>query len=349
MNDSIEIIKKVDVGYSDEKLERLSRVQVRFEAGIVPWATWESENSSFGKTFRGWARFPKILPLYISSDHGVHWGATCWPNEIENKYRTFLTWNKKKSDLMREKHGRNSHHVPHPWVFYRSKYFPELPKNRSGTLVFYAHSNDTGRPIYENIDKYMNDLKSLSEKYHPIVMCLSFHDINKGLHKELRKYKIPLVTAGTTNSQLFVDRFYSLLYQFKFASSSDIGSHTSYIIEAGIPFFLYGPYPQYKFTGSNAVEDGTQDLRDYGDEDDIQELDNFEKMLSFPQDEVTEEQIAIVSKYLGLNSEMTRFRIALILWRELFLHLGELITVYSKQTLKGISKITAFILSKEKS
>ena len=329
-------------GFSDEELEQLS-VSSLYEHGLSPWAAWESENSSFGKTFRKWACYPSVLPLCISSDHGVHWESRCWPNEVKNKYRTFFTWHKKKSGLMGKEHGKKSYHVPHPWVFYRRKYLPNTPANRRGTSVFYAHSNSTTTPLYENLDNYINDLKSLPEKFQPVVICLSFHDIQKGLHKELRKYGIPLVTAGTTASQKFVDRFYSLVYKFRFASSSNVGSHTFYIMEAGVPFFLFGPCPEYHIKGSAAVKDGKQDLRDYGDEDDILNLARFKELLSSPQDEVTPEQYALVTEYLGMDSKMTRLKASLILWRELFLHLDEVAWAYAKLFLRAASKVKSFI------
>ena len=318
------------------------------ESGRSPWAAWESENSSFGKTLREWANYPAVFPLYICSDHGVHWESRCWPNETESKYRTFFTWHKKKNELMRKKYGKDSYHVPHPWIFYRRKHFPNLPMHRSGTLVFFAHSNSTTTPVYEDLDKYINDLKSLPEKYQPVVICLSFHDIQKGFHKELRRYGIPLVTAGTTNSQKFVDRFYSLIYQFRFSSSPNVGSHTFYIIEAGVPFFLYGPYPEYHIKGSKFVKDGKQDLRDYGDEEDLLNFARLKELLFSPQDEVTPEQYALVSKYLGMDSKITRLKASLILWRELFLHANEVITAYAKLLRRAASKIKSLLSSRVK-
>lgn len=336
------------VGYSDEQLEMLCLPRSRFECGIAPWAAWESENSSFGKTFREWTNYPKLFPLYISSDHGVHWESRCWPNEINSRYSTFFTWNKKKNDLMRRIHNKKSYHVPHPWVSYRRKHFSTLPINRLGTLVFFPHSNTSTTPVYENLDEYIADLKSLPEKYQPVVMCLSFHDIDKKIHKKLRSYDIPLVTNGTTNSKNFIDRFYSLLYQFKYASSSNVGSHTFYILEAGIPFFLYGPYPKYHIKGSVAVKDGEQDLRDYGDEEDLREFSKFKQLLSSPEDKVTAEQHALMSKYLGLDSEITRLKASLILWRELFLHSSEVVTVYAKLAFRLMKKIKLLKLSRTK-
>lgn len=326
-------------GYSNEELERLGSVHGRFETGIAPWAAWESENSSFGKTFREWAFYPKIFPLYLSSDHGVHWESRCWPNETDSPFKTFFTWNKKKSNLLQKNFGKVSYHVPHPWIFYRKKHFSRIPSDRQGTLVFYAHSNDTTTPVYKDLDQYIGDLKALPDKYQPIVICLSVHDIKKGLHKDLRKYDVPLVTAGTTNSQNFVDRFYSLLYQFRFATSSNVGSHTFYILEAGIPFFLYGPHPEFQIKGSQFVQDGTQNLHDYGDDEDIAEFAKLKELLSSPVDEVTPQQYSSVSKYLGLDSEATRLRASLIVWAGLFWHLPELMATYQLLARKLISKI----------
>jgi len=326
------------LGYSDEELETLSKTSVKFESGIVPWATWESENSSFGKTFREWAHYPKIFPLFFSSDHGVHWESRCWPNEINSSYSTFFTWNEKKNDLMRRNHNKNSHHISHPWVNYRRKHFPVLPSDRSGTLVFFPHSNSTTTPVYRDLDKYIGDLKSLPEKYQPIVVCLLADDIEKGLHKSLRKYEVPLVTAGLLSSRNFVDRFYALLYQFKYASSSNIGSHTFYILEAGIPFFLYGPYPEYHIKGSDAVKDGKQDLRDYGDEEDIENFEKLKMLLTPVVDTISPEVSDMVRGYLGMNSKMSRFKSALIIWMQLLFHLDDVIFHFANKMIRVLTK-----------
>jgi hypothetical protein len=300
-------------GFSDEKLEQLSRHSL-FERGLTPWATWESENSSLGKTFRKWACYPSALPLCFCSDHGVHWESRCWPNEVDSPYETFFTWNKKKSIAMKLEHGKSSYYVPHPWVFYRKKYYGNPPPIRSGTLVYYAHSNSLSNPTYKNLDDYMASLVRLPEKYQPICLCVSFHDIEKGTHKKLRKYGIPIVTAGSTGARDFVDRFYSLIYQFRYATSPNIGSHTYYVLEAGVPFFVFGDHPEYHLKGSDAVPDGPLNLKDYGDDDDIERLEHLRLLLSQRVDTVTEEQRTIVSEYLGLDSDMTRIQAAKILW-----------------------------------
>ena len=314
-------------GFSDEKLERLSQHSLS-ERGLTPWAAWESENSSFGKTFREWAGYPSFLPLCFSSDHGVHWESRCWPNEINSPYKVYLTWNKKKSTAMTMNHGKTSYYVPHPWVFHRKKFWGDPPANRGGTLVYYAHSNGQGTPLYKDLDQYIESLKNLPAQYQPIVLCVSFHDIQKNIHKKLRKYQIPIVTAGSTGARDFVDRFYSLVYQFNYATSPHIGSHTFYVLEAGIPFFIYGDHPEFHMKGSDAVPDGLINLRDYGDEEDIARLQKLRELLSAKVEAVTDEQRAMVSEYLGLDSNVSRSNASLIFWLSLFSNFGKVAGLY---------------------
>lgn len=302
-------------GFSDDELIRLSRLRRRTEAGHAPWASWEAENSSFGRTLREWAGYPSWLPLCAISDHGVHWESRCWPNEVESPYRLFLTWNGKKARLMRERHGKQALHIPHPWLAYRKRHFPELDPARSGTVVFFTHSNTTTTPVFESLDAYMQSLRDLPGRFHPVVVCLSFHDVLKGMHRTLRRYGFPIITAGTTNAQCFVDRFYSIARLFRYACSPTIGSHSFYLAEAGVAFFLHGPAPTYVIKGSRAVRDGVQDLRDYGDEEDIERFMALRKLFSEPVDEVTLSQKDTVGRYLGRDADTGAGQLRAVLWQ----------------------------------
>lgn len=212
-----------------------------------------------------------------------------------------------------------------------------------GTLFFFPHSNDTTTPRFADLDEYMNSIKSLPESYHPIVVCIMYSDVEKNLHKELRRYGLPLVTAGTMVSQKFVDRFYSLLQSFKYATSPNIGSHTFYSLEAGVPFFLFGPHPEYHIKSTDsiraAVPDGKQNLADYGDNDDLNDYLAMKRLLSSPTDEVTAEQYALAEKYLGMDSTVSRAKACYILWRELFLHLDVLIVMLARKVPRLLIKI----------
>ncbi|MBL8470065.1 hypothetical protein [Methyloversatilis discipulorum] len=315
-------------GYSDDELLQLSRLRRRTEAGFAPWASWEVENSSFGKTLRDWASYPSWLPMCAVSDHGVHWGARCWPNEIESPYRLFLSWNAKKARLMAERHGKEALHIPHPWAAYRSARGIEPDVDRHGTVVFFSHSNDNTTPMFDSLDAYMQSLKDLPESFHPVVICLSFHDVLKGMHRTLRRYGLPIVTAGTTNAQCFVDRFYGIARRFRYACSPTIGSHSFYLVEAGVPFFLYGPAPTYVIKGSRSVRDGVQDLRDYGDEEDIERFMALRQLFSEPVDRVLPAQTDAVRTYLGLDSGAGAGHLRTALWRSLTTNLPRVGRLY---------------------
>ena len=326
-------------GCSDEELERLCEVQGRFDAGYAHWVAWESENCGHGKTFREAACYPKILPLFIGSDHGVHWESRCWQNEIDSPAPYYFTWNRKKSARMVNEHHRKSFHVPHPWVWYRRKHFPVRAEGGCGTLVFFPHSNDTTKPVFVDLDKYFADLNALPEKYHPITLCLSFHDVRKGLHHKLRKYAMPIVTVGTSNSQKFVDRFYGLIREFRYATSPTIGSHLFYCVEAGIPFFLHGERPQYLISGSSMVSEGFQNLLEYGDAEDVDAFMGLHDLFGQPVDCISDAQNVAVRKYLGCDSELSRFVIACVVWKALLISTSELTKIYVNTFLRVTSKI----------
>jgi hypothetical protein len=304
-------------GFSDEELEARCQLDGMFDSKIVPWALWESEHTSYGRAFRALARYPGWLPLLFGADHGVMHGSRCWTNETDTPYPAFFTWLAKKNVLMRTKCRKRSYHIAHPWSFYRRKYFPRLPADRAGTLVYFPHSNATSSHVFD-VEQYIADLQSLPAQYQPVTICLSFHDVWAGLHKRLRKYGIPLVTAGHGNSRRFIDRFYSLLYPFRYATSPNVGSHTFYIMEAGVPFFLFGPYPRIEVKNSPYVEDGVYGAEILGDEEDQRKIAAFIDLLYERTDEITATQRAYVTHYLGLDSPMTRRAVAVAVWREAF-------------------------------
>lgn len=327
-------------GFSDSELERLCSPSI-LEKGLFPWASWESESTGYGKTFRLWANYPRVLPLLFCSDHGAGVGSRCFHNEINSPYDLFLTWDKKKSITMREVYGKSSYHVPQPWSFYRKKVWGSPPEERSGTLVFYPHSNGESEPCLDYYDDYIEELKRLPNEFQPICLCISFHDIEKGRHKDLRKYNIPLVTAGAGRCGIFVDRFYSLIYQFRYGTSPNIGSHVYYTMEAGIPFFLFGKDPDYLMKDSPDVNNGLFKVEDYGDAEDVAERETFRKLISIPTRTVTPIQREFVERRLGLDAEMSRMRATMLIWAAFFKNIHRIIPLYFGAIFRVLSKYTA--------
>lgn len=203
---------------------------------------------------------------------------------------------------MRERHGKQAL-VSHPWITYRRVHGIDLDLDRTGTVVFFTHSNATTTPVFSSLDAYMRSLCDLPAPFHPVVICLSFHDVLKGMHQTLRRYGYPIVTAGTTSNQCFIDRFYGIARRFRHACSPTIGSHSFYLAEAGVAFFLHGQAPTYVIKGSRSVADGEQDLRDYGDDEDMNSASWTLGGSSPSQDAVTTTQLNVVGQYLGQTAD----------------------------------------------
>ena len=68
-------------------------------------------------------------------------------------------------------------------------------------------------------------------------------------------------------------------------------------------FFLYGPAPKYVIKGSRAVRDGELNLRDYGDDEDIERFMALRRLFSEPLEAVSTAQREAVGYYLGKDAD----------------------------------------------
>jgi hypothetical protein len=308
-------------GMTDKELEFLACEQ-NANKGASLWLFPSAEVHSQGKLYRQKAFIPSFLPLNVFSDHGVSVGGLT-QSEIDSPARIHLTYN---TDKMAKLKHKKTVFIEHPWISYRKRkmYYPL--KSANGTLVFISHSTICSY-YKENKDKYFKDLKLLPEKYKPLVLCMHMHDILNGNHREYRKYGIPIVSAGHTSDINFVDRFYKIAINFKYSTSSAIGSHTYYMSEMGIPFFLYGEKPKHINISNPELNHGEIKYIDKS----INERIKLAESLFMPKsDHVTYGQKLLCEKVLGLNSRLPRIVFAFILWRELFRAFPTIISHYCK-------------------
>jgi hypothetical protein len=106
--------------------------------------------------------------------------------------------------------------------------------------VFVSHTLPELDRYGFDFDKYFRKLKDLPEKFQPLTICIQMHDVNKGMHIQLRKHNLPMVTLGNSNSPYYADRFYDLARRFKYATSNVVGSQLFYCAELGVSYFLFG-------------------------------------------------------------------------------------------------------------
>ncbi len=198
-------------------------------------------------------------------------------------------------------------------MYYRKRFFNDIKIEKKGTLVFIPHSIESIQPIIKNLDLYIQKLKNLSIQFKPIVLCISHHDIQKKFHKELRKYNLPIVTVGNSNKHEFVDSFYSLILNFKYATSPNIGSQTYYALEAGLPYFLMGDEISYEIIPGKSYSE--TDLSRINNPEQTKEYLDFKNDLYNVYEEVTPYQQSVAFKFLGLQSDVDRVQGTLLIWK----------------------------------
>ncbi len=337
-----------DRSYSDKKLEELAREKLN-ERGNAPWFEFNSEIYSQGKIFRKIYKFPKRLSLPFSSDHGVNIQPTYDEYERSTK-GPYFTWNKKKyRKIISTK--REVYFVKHPWVHYKEKINFKRKKKNSGTIAFFPKSIEALKVNHKFINKYMKLLKKLPNECKPITICLFYYDINKKLHKKLRKFNFPIVTVGNSSSIHFVDRFYKLINNFKYATSplgGRPGSYFYFCIDALVPFFFYGRGIEYYSQESKFFKKGKVKLHEvfsqkYSSKKEYKKMLNITKKFSKITPNVSKQQLKIVREFLGYNSKISKVKINLILWKSFIKNLFIIFKIYY-YAFKG-TKIRKFIKS----
>lgn len=304
-------------GMSNESLESLSRAS-RLELGLSRWSSWESERTGFGRLFRRRAHYPDILPLRVASDHYVSPLVALRPNEVRSGQSVYLTWNARKAGILRD-HGVNAHFVRHPWLDGPKAWF-EQPQNASGTLVFWPHSHQT---LTQDFDEgaFLAELHSLGPTYQPFSIMLSSHDIGVGLHKRLRRYNLPIYTAGDLLSQNFPSRFYNILRTHRFAVGPHVSTQTYVCLQMGIPYRVVG---RSSFQYRRLLADGSvgevydEFSEDFPDPLDLEAINQFYDRLEGEILSVPHDLRSHASDLMGMKSPQSDKEFARLIWRALF-------------------------------
>lgn len=336
MRKNTEAVETANRDMDNRSLFTLSKAPSPLQRRKSFWVCWESENSSFGKCFRDWSGYPSFLPLFMVSPHGAYSGSKVFPNEIDGRVRMFFGWPEKLVLRRRQEHALPSVLVPHPWPEYRKKKFGQLPEKRSGVLYFFPHSNSLTRREFGDLGILRQELSEIQNTLGVVTICLSFHDVHTPLIGLLRSWGFPLVTAGNSSHHAFIDRFYSLVYQFRYTASSSVGSHTYYSIEAGVPHFLIRTKAEFVRRATKTSAERPIDFSDYGDEDDLAEISKFELSLNKITPAPTKTQVGFVNEKLSVGQGITGRRAAQLLWLEFFRGLPRLLFIVLNRALDKI-------------
>jgi hypothetical protein len=276
---------------------------------------WTAEIYGFGKWIRKYGFYPSFLPLAIYTDHGAGYDEN-FPyqnsHEINSDavvmfYHSYLSVEKFKLYSKKPVFTLFS-----PFVFARKSLKIEKKEESIGTLYFYSHSTPSINDNKSLLD-YIKEINLIPKKFHPISICLHYHDINKGVDKQLKNYGFNIVSAGNPTDENFTENFYKIISCYNYAMSNSIGSYTFYCIEMGLPFSLIGEPP--KLMNHSDLNINLGEFNSYLKHEMYLQMSD---LFSGYNSEISYEQHEIVKNGLGMNFGISRIRMAFILYYSLF-------------------------------
>jgi len=257
----------------------------------------EDRKYGFNKIIRLLTGFPEDRPLPCRYEHG-HWPSDEKPvNDLRTKKRLMLVFNKRRLDLWLKYSNKRAVIIGSPFVHYRRHMGIERVAEPKGTLAFPLHSTKHELAVFER-GEYCAELRKLPEEFQPVKICVHEHDIVLGYDALYRSEGFEVVSAGVREDDQFVDRFYDLLRQSKYATSNAFGSYLFYAVEMGIPFFTYGSYSHIS-TLKDGREIASERMTDMPCGRYIEEL-----FATYPDVGITEEQRAAVAEEIGVDDAM---------------------------------------------
>jgi hypothetical protein len=291
---------------STHQLKKINEEKVE---DLYKYKSWSAEVYSFGKILRNYGIYPNFLPLYVTTDHGPSQSDEPTMAELNYSHFAHFYHSERLVEKFKKRSNKKCYTLISPYVWYRRKKKIIHSEKAKGTIVFPTHSTHH-ISIEKNWNEYIAKLLELPSKYHPISACIYFLDVKKGLHKSFEDAGIETFCAGTWTDPNFVDNFYNIIKNFKYASSATPGSYLFYCQELGLDFFIYGEKPVYVNKSDNNARLGRYSL----DKKHNSQLESIKDIFNFFNSNQSEKQV--ISKYeLGISGHaISRFKFSMILY-----------------------------------
>jgi predicted O-methyltransferase YrrM len=284
---------------------------------IVAWINSEKRKIndlyyySSDKIIRQVFSIPEWIPISIYVFHGVNLRdyETGANYAFKCKCPVFVT-RKSQEDYLRDRGIKDAFTVGSLFALYRRLKSIEKAPDAIGTLAFPSHSTELIDAMLD-WDDYAQMLVELPEKFQPVSVCMYWKDILADRHKNFQKHGIRVYTAGHYSDVNFVDNFYNIMRNFRYCTGNTIGSHAFYSIDMGIPYFIYGPIPDY-----DNKDDPNRKKGRYS----YTQLENKDIEGIFPEyptdDIVISEELSIfVKKMIGLDNDIDKQQIRKVIFR----------------------------------
>ena len=255
----------------------------------------EDRKYSLNRIIRLMSGFPEDRPLPCRYEHGHPFADDKPINDLRTKKRLMLVFSKRRLNTWQKYSKKKAVIIGSPFVQYRRLKNICKVENPTGTIAYPLHSTKKDVSIYSR-QEYCEQLTQLPKEFQPVKVCVHEHDIHHGYDEVYKKHGFEVVTAGVREEPDFVDKFYGLLRQCKYATSNAFGSYLFYAVEMGVPFFIYGPEATIKHLNKKGIPDRPFDFKDCQFGDSIVNL-----FSTYPNVQITEEQNLAVEQEVGIN------------------------------------------------
>jgi hypothetical protein len=293
-----------------------------------------SDYYGIGYWLKKYANYPTFLPLYLHCDHGPSIAENLLEYELLSKFKNALLHNSLKLKDAKNRKFKNAFISGSAFVHYRKMNNIKRVNNPKGTVCFPFHST---KNIDVSVDwkSYMEELKKLPEKFHPITICIHYVDIEKGLHQLFLKNGFEVLTAGHKLNVKFVNQFYEILRTKKYSTSNAWGSHVPYSIELGVPFFYTGNGEiEINNRGNTSLKLGKSSFNEYLTTNrNVSKFIDSNKLFKEFSEAVTAEQLEFANTVLGVNDAISPEKLNRILWKEFLTNLHNILGSYLKSIL----------------
>lgn len=272
---------------------------------------WINEVYGLGYWLKDYAYYPQKFPLFCYMDHGVALYDTIPPHEKENNAPVIFKYSRRLVKEFRKASDKPVYCLMNPTIHCRNKKKIKQNPDAKGTLFFPAHSTDS---IDDDTDwiKFIENLKSVTNHFNPIDICLHYWDMKKGIDKIFINNGFKVLSAGDPFDIKFPENMYMILKNYRFTMSNLPGSYTFYSVEMGIPFSLFGSEPKYLNKGDANMELGA--YTSYKEQATFKiALTLFSGLFT----EITPEQKKFVNFELGKHHSISRIKASFLLYRAL--------------------------------
>lgn len=305
-------------GYSDSELELLCQVQTNHRHGF-----WTSELNGLAACYRSFTFYPKWLPMPVMSEHGLSTDPSPLKTELDHKAPFFFYWSPIKKYGFR-KDNRESQvlprniQVPCPIFYYAKKYGRKIThkstEDHKKVLFFLPHGTPKLEVSEWPILEYVNEIESIVGEGTQVFLCVHHNEIRKGIHKQLREFGFPLVTAGFSGDYNFASRLVNLMNHFDVTAANLFSTSVAWSCACDIPHILL----RRKVTAKNY--DDNLPVTDGGDFDFVwrpshaRYLHLLDRLFTDPMSVSTRQKEWLSKHGLRAASKRERLSVVVLVW-----------------------------------